>query len=67
MTKVKSALPKVVSRDEWRVAREALLAKEKKATDARDALAAERRRLPMVEIDRDYVFEGPDGKASLPD
>ncbi|MBA3564351.1 MAG: DUF899 domain-containing protein, partial [Gammaproteobacteria bacterium] len=54
-------------RDEWRVAREALLAKEKKATDARDALAAERRRLPMVEIDRDYVFEGPDGKASLPD
>lgn len=60
-------LPKVVSRAEWQVAREALLVKEKAATRARDALAAERRRLPMVRIDKDYVFEGPAGKASLVD
>ena len=45
----------------------ALLAKEKEATRARDALAAERRRLPRVRIDKDYVFEGPDGKAALLD
>jgi predicted dithiol-disulfide oxidoreductase (DUF899 family) len=44
-----------------------LLAKEKEATRARDALAAERRRLPMVQIDKDYVVEGPDGKMSLLD
>jgi predicted dithiol-disulfide oxidoreductase (DUF899 family) len=60
-------LPPVVSPDEWRVAREELLAKEKEATRARDALAAERRRLPRVRIDKDYVFEGPDGKAGLLD
>jgi predicted dithiol-disulfide oxidoreductase (DUF899 family) len=56
-----------VSRDEWRKAREELLVKEKAATRARDALNAERRRLPMVEIDKDYVFEGPDGGLSLLD
>ena len=61
------SLPQVVSRDEWLVARKELLAKEKELTRARDALNAERRRLPMVEIDKDYVFEGPDGKASLLD
>jgi predicted dithiol-disulfide oxidoreductase (DUF899 family) len=61
------SLPQVVSRDEWLVARKELLAKEKAATRARDALNAERRRLPMVEIEKDYVFEGPDGKASLLD
>src|ERR671934_2275774 len=60
-------LPPVVSATEWQVAREKLLVKEKEATRARDALAAERRRLPMVRIDKDYVFEGPDGKASLLD
>jgi len=43
------------------------LAKEKEATRARDALAAERRRLPMVRIDKDYVFEAPGGKATLLD
>jgi predicted dithiol-disulfide oxidoreductase (DUF899 family) len=59
--------PAVVSEEEWRAAHEELLAKEKEATRARDALAAERRRLPMVEIDKDYVFEGPAGKASLLD
>ncbi|MFI9821217.1 DUF899 domain-containing protein [Streptomyces sp. NPDC052013] len=61
------SLPEIVSRAEWRVAREELLTKEKAATRARDALNAERRRLPMVEIDREYVFEGGDGKATLLD
>jgi predicted dithiol-disulfide oxidoreductase (DUF899 family) len=60
-------LPQVVSLPEWEAAREGLLVKEKEATRARDALAAERRRLPMVRIDKDYVLEGPHGKASLLD
>ncbi len=61
------ALPEVVSRDEWLAARKELLVKEKAFTRQRDALNAERRRLPMVRIDKDYVFEGPDGKATLLD
>jgi predicted dithiol-disulfide oxidoreductase (DUF899 family) len=56
-----------VSAGEWQAARDELLAKEKEATRARDALAAERRRLPMVEIDENYVFDGSAGKASLLD
>jgi hypothetical protein len=60
-------LPPVFSEEEWQAAREALLVKEKEATRARDALAAERRRLPMVRIDKDYVFDGPDGNATLLD
>ncbi|MGP4042859.1 DUF899 domain-containing protein [Streptomyces sp. 2A115] len=60
-------LPRIVSREEWRAAREELLVTEKAATRARDALNAERRRLPMVEIDKEYVFEGGDGKATLLD
>ncbi|MEU9285343.1 DUF899 domain-containing protein [Streptomyces sp. NPDC048275] len=60
-------LPQIVSREEWRAAREKLLVEEKAATRARDALGAERRRLPMVEIDKKYVFEGGDGKATLLD
>jgi predicted dithiol-disulfide oxidoreductase (DUF899 family) len=60
-------LPEVVSRAQWHAARDSLLVKEKEATRARDALAAERRRLPMVSIEEDYVFEGPDGKSSLLD
>jgi predicted dithiol-disulfide oxidoreductase (DUF899 family) len=60
-------LPPVVSPPEWKAAREQLLAKEKEATRARDALAAERRRLPMTRIDKDYAFEGPEGEARLPD
>jgi predicted dithiol-disulfide oxidoreductase (DUF899 family) len=60
-------LPEVVSYEEWQVAHEDLLAKEKEATRARDALAAERRRLPMVRFDKDYVFEGAGGRASLLD
>src|SRR5215207_9849591 len=60
-------LPRIVSEPEWREANEQLRDKEKEATKARDALAAERRRLPMVRIEKDYVFEGPDGKARLLD
>jgi predicted dithiol-disulfide oxidoreductase (DUF899 family) len=60
-------LPPVVSAGEWQAAHEALLAKEKAATRASDALATERRRQPMVKIDKDYAFDGPDGKARLPD
>jgi predicted dithiol-disulfide oxidoreductase (DUF899 family) len=61
------SLPKVVSREEWLAARKALLAKEKEATRARDALNADRRRLPMVEITKEYLFEGPDGRLALGD
>jgi predicted dithiol-disulfide oxidoreductase (DUF899 family) len=57
--------PRVVSRNEWLVARKALLAKEKEVTRQRDELSAERRQLPMVKIEKDYVFEGPNGRANL--
>jgi predicted dithiol-disulfide oxidoreductase (DUF899 family) len=60
-------LPPAVSPAEWQRELDELRVKEKQATRSRDALAAERRRLPMVRIDKDYVFEGPDGKASLLD
>jgi predicted dithiol-disulfide oxidoreductase (DUF899 family) len=61
------AFPSVVSRDEWVAARKHLLAQEKELTQARDALSAARRRLPMVEIDKEYVFEGRGGTATLLD
>jgi predicted dithiol-disulfide oxidoreductase (DUF899 family) len=61
------SLPQIVSRDEWLVARKELLAREKELTRARDALSAERRRLPMVRVEKEYVFEGPDGSATLLD
>src|SRR6266566_3079261 len=67
MKKTKKALPKIVSEKEWQAAHKKLLAKEKAATRKRDALAAERRRQPMVEIEKDYTFEGPQGKVSLLD
>jgi predicted dithiol-disulfide oxidoreductase (DUF899 family) len=60
-------LPPAVSEAEWRAAREALLVKEKEATRRQDALAAERRRLPMVEVAKNYLLDGPDAKASLVD
>jgi predicted dithiol-disulfide oxidoreductase (DUF899 family) len=60
-------LPPVVSQEEWEAASQTLRAKEKEATRARDGLAAERRRLPRVRIDKEYVLDGPDGKATLPD
>jgi predicted dithiol-disulfide oxidoreductase (DUF899 family) len=60
-------LPPVVSQEEWQAALDAIRAKEKEHTHARDALAAERRRLPRVRIDKDYVLEGPAGEAGLID
>ena len=58
-------LPPVVSQQEWERAHAELIAKEKTATRARDALAAERRRMPMVAIDKPYDFQGPNGNATL--
>jgi predicted dithiol-disulfide oxidoreductase (DUF899 family) len=55
----------IVSRETWLEARRELLAKEKAATRAYDQLGAEQRALPWVKIDKDYVFDGPDGKISL--
>ena len=60
-------LPPIVTPQEWNAAREALLVKEKALTRARDALAAERRRMPRMAVEKDYAFEGPDGPASLLD
>lgn len=60
-------LPPIVSLEEWQLAQERMLAMEKQATRARDALAAERRRQPMVRIGKDYLFDGPHGKVRLPD
>jgi predicted dithiol-disulfide oxidoreductase (DUF899 family) len=59
--------PKIVSRQDWEAARRLLLVKEKALTRARDALAAERRRMPWLPVDKAYEFDGPDGKASLLD
>ena len=63
----KLELPKTVSRAEWLVARKELLKKEKEFTRQRDALSAGRRKLPMVKIEKDYVFEGPSGNKRLRD
>lgn len=57
----------VVSRDEWLAARQRHLAHEKDFTHHRDRLSAERRALPWVKVDKAYVFDGPDGKATLAD
>jgi predicted dithiol-disulfide oxidoreductase (DUF899 family) len=59
--------PQVVTLDEWEAARQALLVKEKEATRLRDALAAERRALPRVRVEKDYKFSGPHGEVSLAD
>src|SRR6266567_5047206 len=61
------SLPEIVSRQQWMAARKRLLAREKELMRQRDALNADRRRLPMVAIGKDYVFEGMQGKASLLD
>jgi predicted dithiol-disulfide oxidoreductase (DUF899 family) len=59
--------PQVVSRGEWLAERTKLLAHEKELTKHRDRVNAERRRLPMVKIEKDYVFDGPTGKLGLKD
>jgi predicted dithiol-disulfide oxidoreductase (DUF899 family) len=61
------SLPTVTTREQWLVARRELLVREKELTRQRDALNAGRRRLPMVEVDKDYLFEGPDGMVGLAD
>ena len=60
-------LPDVVSQEEWEAANARILAKEKAMTRERDALAAERRRQPIMRVEREYEFEGPNGKATLLD
>src|SRR6266542_3037252 len=59
--------PKVVSREEWLAARKKLLAKEKQLTRERDAVAAERRQLPWVKVEKNYVFDSAGGKKTLAD
>src|SRR4051794_2348717 len=57
--------PPIVSPQEWDAARDELLVKEKQLLRARDVLAAERRRMPWMAVDKEYRFEGPDGQLSL--
>ena len=59
--------PPIVSRDQWLTERKKLLTAEKELTKHYDRVNAERRRLPMVQIDKDYAFDGPNGKPSLKD
>ena len=59
------SLPDIATRDEWLAARTALLAEEKALTHQRDRLNTKRRELPMVEVTKDYAFEGPDGTVGL--
>ena len=67
MKRAEMKMPKVVSPQQWEAARQELLAKEKKLTRARDALAAERRRMPWLAVDKEYEFDGPTGKVRLVD
>jgi predicted dithiol-disulfide oxidoreductase (DUF899 family) len=59
--------PSIVSREEWLAARRKLLAKEKKLTREHDAIAVERRQLPWVRVEKNYVFDSPDGSKTLAD
>ncbi len=67
MTDTTIAHPDIASRDEWLAERKKLLGHEKEATKQRDRVNAERRRLPMVKIDKEYTFDGSDGPRSLLD
>jgi predicted dithiol-disulfide oxidoreductase (DUF899 family) len=60
-------IPPIVSPQEWEAARQELLVKEKELTRARDVMAAQRRQMPWMAVDKDYRFEGPNGPASLAD
>jgi predicted dithiol-disulfide oxidoreductase (DUF899 family) len=60
-------MPPIVSAQEWEAARQELLVEEKALTRARDALAAKRRRLPRMAVEKDYRFDGPEGPATLAD
>jgi predicted dithiol-disulfide oxidoreductase (DUF899 family) len=59
--------PPIVTPQEWKTAREQLLVREKEVTRARDALAAQRRRMPWLPVEKEYAFDGPKGQASLLD
>jgi predicted dithiol-disulfide oxidoreductase (DUF899 family) len=59
--------PPIVTPQEWKTAREQLLVREKEVTRARDALAAQRRRMPWLPVEKEYAFDGPKGSASLLD
>jgi Bacterial protein of unknown function (DUF899) len=59
-------LPRISTQEEWLAARKELLSEEQNLARARDALIVERRRLPMVEIIKDYAFDGPEGRAAGP-
>ena len=67
MPETSVTLPKTVSRSDWLALRKKLLEKEKRLMRERDTLAEERRQLPMVWIEKDYVFDGPEGKVKLID
>jgi predicted dithiol-disulfide oxidoreductase (DUF899 family) len=67
MTNQAIAHPPIASHEEWLVARQALLDQEKALTRQQDQLSAERRRLPMVKVEKNYTFDGPEGKHSLLD
>ena len=66
-TQMNMKTPQVVSQQEWEDARQQLLVKEKELTRARDAMAAARRRMPWLAVEKDYTFEGPSGNVSLLD
>jgi predicted dithiol-disulfide oxidoreductase (DUF899 family) len=59
--------PPIVTAQEWAAAHQKLLVKEKELTRARDAMAAQRRRMPWVAVEKEYAFDGPAGRASLLD
>ena len=65
MTQSQREYPKVVSQAEWLAARKQFLKKEKELTKLRDALSQQRRELPWVKVDKEYVFDAPDGKKTL--
>ena len=65
MTELTMQAPPVATAEEWEAARQRLLVKEKELTRARDALAAQRRRMPWLRVDKEYAFDGPDGRVSL--
>ncbi len=65
MTELTMQTPPVVTAQEWEAARQQLLVKEKEVSRARDALAAQRRRMPWLLVEKDYAFDGPDGRVSL--
>src|SRR3954469_23973520 len=67
MTAIAMKTPPIVSPQEWEAAREQLLTKEKAFTRARDALAAERRRMPWMAVEKSYEFDGPNGRVTLVD